>query len=322
MSVSLENSQKIAYRVLENAIKNDQLSHAYLFVGEKGTSKKKMAFHVAKSLVCERGEIACNECTMCHRIDELLYSDLLFFDGAKQSIKKEDVLKIQEIFYKTALEKNGYKIFIMNEVEAATVEALNSLLKFLEEPSNNVIAILTTQSLDKVLPTIVSRCQVVQFHKQHPDVVYEDCKNEVEYLEDAYYLAQNINDAKEIVECSESDEYQSAKYLFEKTYLLYGKDYEEMLFVLQTQGFQKKKTNDKDVLKYYFLLIKSMLKLKLHGKKTMIKEVDRVLDTLDLKKEEIIRMLLIVAESEDRIRKSTNASLLLDAFVYQLKEGE
>lgn len=321
MNVSLENSQKVAYRVLENAIKNDQLSHAYLFVGEKGTNKKKMAFHVAKSLVCERGEIACNECTTCHRIDELLYTDLLFFDGAKQSIKKEDVLKIQDVFSKTALEKNGYKIFILNEVEAATVDALNSLLKFLEEPSNNVIALLTTQSLDKVLPTIISRCQVVQFHKQHPDVVYEACKNEVEHQEDAYYLAQSINDAVEIVECSESDEYQSAKYLFQKTYLLYGKNYEEMLFILQTQGFQKKKTNDKEVLRYYFLLVKTMLKLKLHGKKTMIHDIDVVIESLDLKKEEVIRMLVIVAESEDRIRKSTNASLLLDSYVYQLKEG-
>lgn len=318
---NLANNQKVPYRVLTNALQHHTLSHAYLFVGERGTHKKEMAMYLAQSIVCEQGDHACGTCASCRRVAQFQYGDLLYFDGHQGSIKKDDILKIQEQFNKTALEKKGQKIFILDYIENATIDALNSLLKFLEEPSNDVTAILTTQSLDRILPTIVSRCQVIKFKKNNPKNVFEEAKALCERELDAFLLAQQINNAQEIQMICESDEYQSAVYLFEQTLPYYGKDYEQILYILQSEGFSKKKTSDKDVIRYYLGMLKSVLKYKLDHQESGVPSFQQYLQRLPFTKEETMKLLLLVLESEDRIHRSTNIALAIDSLVYQMKEG-
>ena len=126
-----------------------QRDYPYLFTGEKGTPKKESAYLLAQSLLClnvnENG-FACETCDECQRLIHGNYADLIYIDGLKNSIKKSDILTIQEHFSKTNLEKYGKKVYILDGVENATPVAMNTLLKFLEEPEGDVLAILICES--------------------------------------------------------------------------------------------------------------------------------------------------------------------------------
>lgn len=177
---SLLQSQRVASNVLSKALLTNKLSHAYLFAGPQGCNKKDFALLVAQSFVCQNSDtqgFACQKCPSCLRIQDGNYGDLFVLDksnstGSKQ-ILKDDIQHLQQFFENTAIEASGKRVYIIHNVENSTSEALNSLLKFLEEPRNNILAILTCSSVEAVLPTIVSRCQVIHFHKNDPIVNLE-----------------------------------------------------------------------------------------------------------------------------------------------------
>ena len=156
----LKNYQPLVYQTFSNALTNHTLSHAYLLDGEEGTPLKEVAFFLAKSLVCDHpNPYACDTCLSCTRFDEGSYTDFYFFDGGESTIKKESVLGLEKAFSMTSVESKGVLLYVIHNVENMTIEAINALLKFLEEPSKSVYAFLTTSNASNVLPTIKSRSQ-------------------------------------------------------------------------------------------------------------------------------------------------------------------
>lgn len=159
----LKMYQPLIFQTFGNALNNRNLSHAYLLLGEEGTPTKEVAMYLAQSLVCdEPNPFACDKCPSCHRFKEGAYTDFYFFDGAETSIKKENVLTLEKAFNMTSVEHKGVLLYVMNNVENMTVEAINALLKFLEEPAPHVYAFLTTSNVSNVLPTIQSRSQILR----------------------------------------------------------------------------------------------------------------------------------------------------------------
>ena len=101
-----------------------------------------------------------NQDENCKKIDNKTYRDLIILDGNKKIIKKEDISDIQKRFSFAPFEKCNKRIYILKNVDNSTIEAMNSLLKFIEEPPKATYAILTTKNISKVIPTIKSRCQI------------------------------------------------------------------------------------------------------------------------------------------------------------------
>ena len=133
----LQQQQPLFYHALENACMNHRVANAYLLSGPHGTLKHEAALLFAKSIFCKRHQgVACEECNTCRRVDEGLYADMVLLDGSKSAISKDDVDAIQENFSKTALEDgDGSRVYILENVENASISAQNSMLKFLEEPA-------------------------------------------------------------------------------------------------------------------------------------------------------------------------------------------
>lgn len=151
-------------RTLKNSLDNNKISHAYLFCGPRGVGKTTSARLIAKGVNCLNNGISstpCNECENCKSIDEGSFIDLIEIDAASnRGIDEIRELK-EKINYQPS---NGRKkIYIIDEVHMLTKEAFNALLKTLEEPPEHVIFILATTEPDKILPTIVSRCQRYDF---------------------------------------------------------------------------------------------------------------------------------------------------------------
>lgn len=317
--------QPVAWQTLYHALKNDQLAHAYLFHGPKGTPKLECALFIAQSLICphkDKDGFACEECSECRRVVQHQFTDLIYLDGSETSIKKENILKLQHEFSKTGLEYTGRKIYIINQAENATVEALNALLKFLEEPSSNqMTAILICEQPDRLLPTIVSRCQPIPFRPLSAVQCYERCKNDLNPL-DAYLLSAMIHHPQEMLETAESDEYQHAFYIFQNFTAAFLRSPYYGLDLLLKAGAERKKSDGKLWMRYF-------LEMQMTFYRDLIKGKSAVEDPWYLsmfqayceKHEHYDRLLEILLETRDKLWKSVNLTLLCDQMVYKMKEA-
>jgi DNA polymerase-3 subunit delta' len=193
----LINKQHIVYQVLKNSFKNKKTSHAYIISGSKGSPILDTAIFLAQSLVClnkDENNLACEECINCQKIKNNAYVDYKLIEGV--DLKNDVTLAIQDDFNKSSVENEDIKIYIINLIEKAPVASLNKLLKFIEEPNSNIVAIFTSNSVDSILQTIVSRCQTITLKEfMVSDLIDYLVNNNVSY-EDAWLISKISNNAE------------------------------------------------------------------------------------------------------------------------------
>lgn len=158
--------QKALTQTLKNAIDSNKLAHAYLFCGPRGVGKTSCARIFAKTINCfhptESGE-ACNECESCRAFNEQRSYNIIELDAASNNSVDDIRTLIDQVRIPPQIGK--YKVFIIDEVHMLSAAAFNAFLKTLEEPPHHAIFILATTEKHKILPTILSRCQVYDFQR-------------------------------------------------------------------------------------------------------------------------------------------------------------
>ena len=276
--------QKTIVRILKNTIKNDQINHAYLFTGPRGTGKTSIAKILAKIVNCENLENLepCGKCANCTQTSN---SDIIEIDAASNN----GVDEIRELRNKVNLVPSygKYKIYIIDEVHMLTVGAFNALLKTLEEPPAHVIFILATTDPQKIPETILSRCQRFDFKKITNEEIVENLeriskKEKIDIEKDALYeIVNGTITEKDLEDLEEAIIEQKLEKILEKTdlYNEKGKNFtkliEEMINFIRNIILYKK------IPKYLEKIHKNVENLEKISKKIEINELLRQIEILN-----------------------------------------
>lgn len=320
----LEKYQPAIYKTFVNALSRDKLSHAYLLSGAPGMPLKDIAMYLAKSILCDdRHPLACNNCITCMRIDEGNYADILVFGDDGNKIKKGDVDRIISNFDKTALEDKGIMIYILNGVETMTNSAINALLKFLEEPGKNIYAFLTTENESKVLPTILSRTQVLKLKPINQQTVINEAINDGVMEDDAQILSGFYNDTETIKKTIESPVYQSAKTALDDQLNALLISPSDAVFTCEKLVIPVIKTPDaaRFYIRMLILVFQDLVNLKAGGE-IVLKYYETILNELAGKLSHLDKSLLMIMSAMSKLDLNVNVALLLDHIIYETTKEE
>ena len=295
-------NQEIATKLLLESINNDKLVQAYLFVSkdEKILLDYSLAF-VKKIITPEYNT------NICSKIDKNIYNELKIINPESNLIKKEQLLDLQKSFKTKPIEGNK-KIYIINKCEKMNSAAANSILKFLEEPQDNIIAILLTTNIDKVMPTIKSRCQIISLSNNEEnmndieDIIYQEY-NKIENNIDSEQLEKNIENIKKYSTIIEKDKIKMIFY------------YKDFFDIFKT----KEEINIFFIYLIYFYY--DLLNIIIEKNIRYIKNKDELLNFKNNNTiNSVIKKIQIIQNSKNNLNTNMNLKLLMDDFLINFSE--
>lgn len=323
-----EEIQPVVMKMLSNSIKKERLAHAYLFEGMRGVGKKEVSLLLSKSLFClypKEGYIPCESCHNCKRINNGNHPDIHIVEPDGLSIKKQQIHALQEEFSKTGVESKK-KVYTIVHADKMTVNAANSLLKFLEEPTSETTAILLTEQAQQILPTIQSRCQVVTFKQLAPEHLIKKLIERGVSEKKAPIIAQLTNNLDEGLSLSSDEWFAQAQTIVLKLYEALRKSSLEALVTLQEDWFQhfKEKEQLDQGLDLLLLILKDLLYIQL-GKVSQVVYLD-VKDRLEqfalqTSGHLIANQMSVVLNAKRKLQANMNTQLLMEQLVLELQEG-
>lgn len=158
------DNQIVFNRLISNIQNNKVNTQAYILSGNNDTLLKEYSVLLAKNLICnDKYANNCSKCNICKRIDNNTFSELKIITPANGIIKKESIIDLKKSYQTNSIEAKN-QVYIINEAEKLNAASANSILKFLEEPESNVVAIFNSTNINSVISTIVSRCQIININ--------------------------------------------------------------------------------------------------------------------------------------------------------------
>jgi DNA polymerase III subunit delta' len=323
----LEQIQPHVVKMLKNSLLKNRVAHAYIFEGGKGTGKKEAALLFAKSMFCLHLHEykPCNTCINCRRIASSNHPDIHYIEPDGVSIKKEQIPHLQSEFTKTGLESNR-KLYIIEHVDKMTVNAANSLLKFLEEPSSDTYAVLLTEHVHKLLNTIVSRCQIISFRSLTPDDLRNKLMENGVSQAFASLLAQLTNDLEEALRLYEDEWFGLArKLVIQLNETLATRPQQSLLFIHEKwmQHFSEKGQVELG-LNMLLMLYRDLLSIQLEQENTVV-FTDRFghlkQQALQTTQKKTICDLEAILKAKNKLNSNMNLQLLMEQLVLDLQEG-
>lgn len=316
---SVLKDQTVFLKTVEQTINRNQLSHAMLLKGGSQEIQKEAALFLAQSIVCENSILACGTCNECRRIYSGEYIDLIIIDGTKEVIKKQVIEQLQSQFSYSALEQAGVKIYVIHAIENATVESLNSLLKFLEEPDGETYAIFTTNNIEKVLPTVLSRCQMLILKSESISYKVSKMKEIGINDDDAFILSGIMDDADKVKEEVVSERYQAIK---KSAYRVLEKISENQTGHLIAQIELLKNYHEVADVQLFLRILYFVFKSSKYDENHYFSNIEETLIKLSRAKDIEQKMMLVLDYESKLLNTNMNVSLLVDQLLYQLNGGE
>ncbi|MBO1515104.1 DNA polymerase III subunit delta' [Metabacillus bambusae] len=323
----LASYQPRVIKLLANSIQKHRLAHAYLFEGKKGTGKKDIGILLAKSFFCENLQDykPCDSCKNCKRIQSGNHPDVHIVEPDGLSIKKGQIQALQEEFSKSGVESNR-KLYMIIHADKMTVNAANSLLKFLEEPNANTIAILMTEQYHKILNTILSRCQLLSFQPLQPKFIEEALIESSIPKHLAALVSQLTNDTEAAIEIAQDDWFAQGRLKVIKLYEIVVNRKGQAPIYVHTDWMSHFNDKDKqetglDLLLYIY---KDVLSVQLGNEEQVIYQdlIQQIKQhALQMTQRSVTEKITSILEAKKRLHANVNPQLLMEKLVLTLQEG-
>lgn len=307
--------QPIFYKILFNCFHSKKIPHAFLLVGKNSSQA---AHFIAKALICENDLLACNDCHECQRVDNHNYGDLIYANGKDEIIKKGKIEYIQEQFSKSSLEGKA-KIYLLENIEYSTPESMNSLLKILEEPTEGVYAIFTCQNINRVLPTIQSRCQIIQLLPNSKKLLKEQLMNKDMLMDDINILTEIFSTYDECEKYIESEFFDGLK--LEVFHFIEDLYFHRENLVINVETHLLKNYKEKENIKLFLNMLVLGLRDLFHVKHNMpltYLSYKNLFEKINEEEENIIRKIELVLNTEYLLETNANVALLMDSLMYRI----
>ncbi|CCV64888.1 DNA polymerase III, delta prime subunit [Alteracholeplasma palmae J233] len=301
----------------KKAISNNRLSHLYMLSGGTNLGKKELALEIAYEIFKNYKDHP----KLKELVETFNYANLIYLEKEGNSIKKEQISFLQDEFNKTSL-IGGPRVYIIEDIETLTISAANSLLKFMEEPKGTeTIGILLTSQKEQVLPTIISRSQVILLNEQTENEIVNDLIENQILEEDAYLLSVITKDVKDALELLEDPNYLSVKETFLKLTRNWQKTSETLRILLGLPTFlwEDKKWFELflEILIKYFL---DIIHIHMHQEVYFKKD-----DTLSVNstKLNVIQCQNMISDIQDKIKEQRyyiNLELAFSSLITKLEK--
>lgn len=301
--------QKIVYKILKNAVSKNRYSHAYLFETNGYEKQEQLIVAFAKYLLCPNNysnNDNCALCTQCQKIDKNIFSEIKIIKPEGLWIKKEQLDDLQKEFSETSIESNK-RIYIIFNAEKMNKVAANSILKFLEEPNINILAILVTDNINEILSTIISRCQNISLKKNIDDNINLLSK-----------LKRNIH----IDSCIEDEKVNLIANKVVNFVNYYEKNKKDVL--LDIKKIWHNDINEREIillaLNIIILYYKDALNIKINRHCEIFDKIGESI--LQNTTRQIIAKINIINKRKESIKINMNNNLLMDKLIFEMEGVE
>lgn len=311
--------QPVASKVITNSLRKNRISHAYLVHGARGTGKKSLATLLAKTLFCteKTGVNPCGTCNVCKRINSHNHPDVHFIEPDGQSIKIEQIRKLQTEFTYSGFESKQ-KIYIINAAHTLTVNAANRILKFLEEPNQQTTAMLLTENGGQMLPTIRSRCQLIDLQPLNES----EFKKKLETIginsAETALLSTLTNDVDEAKEFSQDEWFAQARKIVLQLVDMYATAQADVFIYIHQQWIPHFKEREQQALGYDLLMIafKDVLYAHMHMDDSLVifqPGEERLMRALHrFTAGEVTTILRAILEAKRKLQQHVHPTLVLE----------
>lgn len=302
-----KDGQAVAYNIMMNAINNNKLSHAYLFDSNGNSDVMNIVLSFVKIIICMDKKSDEEILNICDRIDNGNYIDVKIIEPDGLWIKKEQLLDLQSEFSKSAIE-GSKKIYIIKSADKMNIQTANSILKFLEEPVDDIIAILIVDNINLVIPTIISRCQIIKLNKK-------------KYEESSLLNFSNLCNNTKYRCLSDDEKRQFIDDVINFIMMIENSGLDTLIYTKNIWHNKFKDRNDNImaielIINFYYDVMKFISNLKINFFKDKIEYIENV-----SKKNSLIsvaKKIEILDEIKNNFKRNLNINLLIDKLIIDM----
>ena len=322
----MEKIQPLATRIIINSIKKDRVSHAYLLQGARGTGKEALALLMAKGFFCNEkvGIEACGHCSNCRRIVSGNHPDVHWIEPEGQSIKIEKIKNLQKEFIYSGMESNK-KVYILKGADTLTVNAANRILKFLEEPSKETIAIMLTENGRAIIPTIRSRCQVIDLKPLQPQIFQQQLMENGMEKQNAVLISALTNDLNDALDLNENELFAGTRNLVIQLVEVFIKRPKEAYLYIHSDWIPLLKERQEQELGLDLLLlaVKDILYMHLDDKKSLVffTPDNPLLEKagMTFTPEQVVQFLRAIFQARRKLKQNVQPQLVMEQLTLQMQ---
>lgn len=312
-----ESEQSLAVKILSNTIQNERVVHAYLFEKNGYYRCNEFILEFVKLLLCDdkkNSDHDENNCNICTMVNDNCYPELKIINPDGMWIKKEQLDELQDEFNKKAI-VGSRKIYIINEADKMNLSAVNSILKFLEEPYPNIIAILVTDNIYNLLDTIISRCQVISLKNTKMNF-----DNELEIISNLC-----ISDSVEREKFISSEDSKEKIDKIKDFISFFEKNKVNTLLYTQNMWFNSFADKESNLFAYNVMVLyyRDVLNYKLNSDLKYFIESENEISRIssNLSENDICIRINMLLQAIDKLKYNINLNLLLDNLIIDLERS-